>query len=107
MRVFEVKVDAQRVFLSQLSGSFEEQLTMMLEFADVFAKSEFELHYILWIGADDGLLYRGEVARYTYIPYLTEQSDGPPYDITNNSESTFAISGHGQTEAIQLPDELD
>lgn len=107
MRVFVAEIDAQRAFLMQLTGDFEEQLTMMLEFAGVFAKSEYELHYTLWIGADDGLLYAGGSEGYTHIPYLTEQVDGPPYDITTGYSSTFTISAHGQTEVIQLPDELD
>ncbi len=107
MRVFVAEIDAERVFLSRLWGSFEEQLIMILEFADVFAKSEFELHYTLWIGEDDGLLYAGESEGYTYIPYLTEQANGQPYDITTDYSSTFTISEHGQTDAIQLPDELD
>ena len=107
MRVFQVEVDAQRIFISQLSGSLEEQLTTMLESAGLFAKSEFELVYTLWIGADDGLLYGGESEGYTYLPYYTELEDGPPYDITTEYDSSFTIAEHGQTEAIQLPDELD
>jgi len=103
MRIFAVEIDARQVFLSQLPGSLEDKLNMMLESAGLFARSEFELGYTLWIGADDGLLYRGVSMGYSKLPYLTEQEEnGLPYDLTNDYSSTFTISGHGQTEAIQL-----
>ena len=106
MRVFEIELDALQVLMMQSTGTLE-QMRELLESTDFILKSEYTLTYTLWIGAEDGLLYQGESEGYTYLPYLTEEQDGPPYDITIEYSSAFTISDHGTVETITLPAEME
>lgn len=106
MRVFEVGVDALQVMISQMPMTPEERIRMALEAADFFAKSELRLTYTLWIGAEDGQLYRGESAGYTLLPYLTEEEPGPPYDLKTETSAEFTISQHGEIVEIEIPAEV-
>lgn len=106
MRVFVVEVDALEIMLRQTPGTPLERMRLMLESADFFKKSELSLRYTLWIGAADGQLYRGESVGSTFLPYLTEEEQGVPYDLTIESSAAFTIAQHGAVDAIRLPDEI-
>ena len=106
MRVFEVEVDALEMLLQQTPGTPLERMEMMLKAADFLAKSELSLTYTLWIGAEDGQLYRGESVSYTFLPYLTEEEPGPPYDLETETSAEFTISQHGKIDEIEIPAEV-
>ena len=107
MRVFEVEVDALQVMLEQMPGDTLDTVRMLLDNVSFVNKSDLSLHYTLWIGAEDGLLYRGESAGRNFLPYLTEDvSPGPPYDLDISSTATFTISQHGAVGEITLPEAI-
>ncbi|MCA9906139.1 MAG: hypothetical protein KC547_19925 [Anaerolineae bacterium] len=104
MRVFAVEVDALQVLIAQTPVTPLERIRMVLESADFFAKSKLSLTYTLWIGVEDGRLYRGTSNGYTFLPYLTENEPGPPYDIELISSAEFTIAQHGLIGELDLPD---
>ncbi len=104
LRVFAIEVDALTVLVNQTPAAPEDQLRLLRESPKFFAKSELSLTYTLWIGADDSLLYHGESVGRNFLPYLTEEAPGPPYDMELNSMAAFTISQHGAVAAIELPD---
>src|SRR5690606_27850688 len=71
MRVFQLELDALTVLLRQSPGNVE--LEDVLDQLNLMAASDVSLNYRLWIGAEDGLIYKGDSEGRTYIPYLSEE----------------------------------
>lgn len=105
MRVFEVGFYAPAFFVAQSGASLEEQLNMMLRDQALLAASELSFSLRLWIGADDGLLYRGEFSSSTFLPYATigAETSGPDYDIATDTTMEFVVTGHGEAGDIAPP----
>ncbi len=91
LRVFDIELDALQLLLAE-SG-------------DLLAASEVTATYRLWIGADDGLVYRGKGEQRSVIPYATGGSDSDPdFDMDNSGTVEFSISQHGESVEITPPD---
>jgi hypothetical protein len=110
MRVFDVEMDAQALTIAQLPGTDEEKQEQIAKNKDLIDATELSISYRLWIGAEDGLLYRGLVTSYTFYPYATlggEDSGFPPYDIEINSTVSFDITGYNVDQTITTPETLN
>ena len=102
VRVFDVTMNALEVFGSQ---SPQMSVDELLKSAGLIAASEFDLTYTLYIGTEDGHLYRVTGAGRSLIPYRSEEfAGGPPYDIEITSAVDFILTQHGAVEAITAPD---
>ena len=104
MRVFTVEVDALQILVNQMPANGVDSPLEIMKSIRFLQQSELSLVYTVWIGADDGLLYQGESVWRNFLPYLTEDEPGPPYDMEMVGMSTFAISQHGAIDAIELPE---
>jgi hypothetical protein len=104
MRVFDVEMDALGVFAGQSPLTGLEAIEELLRNAEFISKTELSLTYRMWIGAEDGQLYQISGESLSFLPYLTEEQDGPPYDLDMTSTLTYSISEHGAVEEIVLPE---
>ncbi len=108
MRVFAIEMDALLVLLRQSPGASGNQLRQIFEVASLMAESELQLNYRLWIGADDGLIYRGISEGRTMIPYLSAgMENGPDFDLDTSASVEFNISKHGESVEISAPSARD
>lgn len=110
MRVFDLEFDVIELLLAQtpiLEGSIEQPREEIIAEAEaILAEGEATVNYRLWIGADDGLLYRGSGEQHTFLPYMTAEFEGGPgVDLETEYSAEFAISQHGQPVTIEPPDE--
>ena len=108
MRVFQLELDALTVLLRQSAGMDSVQLEDILNQVSLMAASDVSLDYRLWIGAEDGLIYKGVSEGRTYIPYLSEEiEDGPDYDMDTRASIEFTISAHDEPVEINAPSERE
>lgn len=105
MRVFDVELDAVKLLLQQRATAGEDPQQLLEESKDLLAASEITITYRLWIGADDGLIYRGKGEQRTFIPYGTAGRDSDPnLDLEGSGTTEFIISRHGELVEIIPPD---
>ncbi len=110
MRVFDLQFNVIELLLVQtpiVEGSIEQSREEIIAEAEaILVEGNATISYRLWIGADDGLLYRGTGEQYTFLPYLTAEIEGGPnVDLETEFSADFAISQHGQPVTIEPPDE--
>ncbi|MEO8611205.1 MAG: hypothetical protein ABI690_25135 [Chloroflexota bacterium] len=106
LRVFDVELDAVQLLLEQ-SGitDKEQQQTKLTQDEGLLAASEITAKFRLWIGAQDGLLYRGKGEQRSFVPYGTAGTDSDPdYDFDSSGTTEIVISQHGEPVDIQPPD---
>jgi hypothetical protein len=105
MRIFDVDLDAVRLLLEATPGTDEEHEQALAEHENLLKASDISLTYRLWIGTDDGLLYRGKGQQRTYIPSQTVGKDSDPKFTTDDHAAIeFVISQQGEPVDIQPPD---
>jgi len=105
VRVFDVEMKAVEIALAQQAeAGFGDRLASYLENAALLLQSEFSLTYRLYVGAEDGRLYRAESASRSYIPYLEFGGpNNPDYDIDMSTTLTFDIRAYGEPVQIEAP----
>jgi hypothetical protein len=105
LRVFEVELDAVQLLLEQAPGAEAEKQDFLTPSEDLLAASEITASYRLWIGADDGLVYRGLGEQISNIPYAAAGSNSDPdFDVAGGGNVEFTISQHGEAVDITPPD---
>jgi hypothetical protein len=105
LRVFDVELDAVQLLLAQTPGTDEEKQQLLAESGDLLEASDITATYQLWIGADDGLVYRGKGEQRSVIPYATSGTDNDPdFDMDNSGTVEFTVSQHGEAVEITPPD---
>ena len=105
VRVFDVEMKAVEIALAQQAeGGFGDRLASYLENAALLQQSEFSLTYRLYVGADDGRLYRVESASRTTLPFLEfGGANDPDYDLDMSTTLTFDIRAYGEPVQIEAP----
>lgn len=104
MRLFEIQVDEQAAAFDQMLGTLEERLEAWAREREVYAAGEVAHRYRVWIGADNGQVYRGEADGLTVLPYLSADIEsGPRWDYRSEIRITFEISNIGIDVEIEAP----
>ncbi len=104
MRVFDVEMKAVEAAMALHQVATGDRLASFFENAALLLHSEFSFTYRLYVGAEDGRLYRVESAAYTYLPFLAFGGDSDPdYDITTDDRLTYAISEYDMPVEIEAP----
>lgn len=104
VRVFDVEMKAVEMVMAQMEVTAVDQLALYFENAALLLQSEFSITYRLWIGADDGRLYRGASEARTYLPFVDfGGANDPDYDIENTGSVTFEIANYGAPVEIEAP----
>jgi hypothetical protein len=105
LRVFDVELDAVKLLLQERTAVGEDSEQLLAQSKDLLAASDITRSYRLWIGADDGLLYRGKGSQRTFIPYSTAGRDSDPdFDLESSGASEFTLSRHSEPVEIAPPD---
>lgn len=104
MRVFDLEMNALAVLIDETEDLPGQQFTNLIDDVRLLTASDLTLTYRLWIGADDGLLYRGESSARTYLPYLSSGNTNVGFDLDSESTLTFTLSDHGAAVEITPPD---
>jgi hypothetical protein len=104
MRVFDIHLDARRIMMETRTNSAASQIGNLFEDLAVLAEGTFSISARLWIGANDGQLYRVQAGAKTILPYVSSgHEDLVPYDLRQTEETTLIISEHGQPVEISAP----
>lgn len=108
MRVFQVEIDALAFTLERTPAESRGDLESFFQNLELLAASELSASHRLWIGADDGQIYQGVIDYATDILYESSGfEEGPPYDLTTSTLTTFTIAAHGEAvdiEPVVFPD---
>jgi hypothetical protein len=108
MRVFDVELNALGLMLERTPADQRADLQSFFETLNVLEGGDLSTTYRLWIGAEDGQIYRGTIRDESNFPYLSSgQEDAAPYDIIMTTNIDLTISQHGEAadiEPVVLPD---
>lgn len=105
LRVFDVELDAVKLAMEQNAIAAEDQEQELADKKDLFDASEISVTYRLWIGTDDGLVYRGRGDQRIFIPFSTAGGENDPnFDIDGSGTTEFSITQHGEAVEITPPD---
>lgn len=104
VRVFEVEMKAVEMATAAFEGTIAERVNTFLEALPLMLQSELSIVYRLYIGADDGQLYRSESEAFIYLPFIEYGgSSDPDYDIENTGIVTIDIDYTDAPETIDAP----
>jgi hypothetical protein len=105
LRVFNVELDALQLLVEQTAFSTDGQEQTLDQNTHLLDASDITLTFRLWIGTEDGLIYRGKGDLRTYIPYATAGNENTPaFDQDSNGTLEFMVSRHGEPVVITPPD---
>lgn len=109
MRVFDVEMDAPAYVVRQQppppAGGFQANV---LVDAALLAQSDLRASHRLWIGAQDGYLYRAESETFAFYPYSEiEFGSLPDIDVEIASTSTITFAAHGDEVIISTPEAVN
>lgn len=108
MRVFDLRLDARRLMMEAYAESGTQQLREIFGSLEVLAAGTFHASARVWIGADDGQIYRVQASTKAVIPYLSSgHEDQMPYDLRQTEQVTLTLSEHGQLVEISAPSPLN
>lgn len=104
---FEVVIDGLAVYRESVLESGMVTLENLVGLATLLDAGEYDYTATLWIGADDGLLYRIEGEYSTFVPYSTVAVETdtplPPYDHLQEGTFHFDLTDHGAVDPIAPP----
>ena len=93
MRVFDIELNALQLMLQQSPVIGAERAIEILKQADLLAASDLRAAAKLWIGAEDGQVYRLEGQSESILPYLSSGHEADfPYNLHTTSSVSFSIS---------------
>jgi hypothetical protein len=102
--VFDVELKAVEMMMQESDASAAEQLLAFLEDAELLLRGEFSATVRLWIGTDDGRIYRAEMETRAYLPFLElSRGSNPNFNIETTSSARYDISGYGEPVEIEAP----
>lgn len=102
MRVFDVEIDAEATLISNTPVDQRLSLMELLDSLKLIGASELSATSLLWIGADDGQIYRGTFHEVSIIPYLSSgNEDWASYDSTVVNSVNLTLSQHGEPVEIE------
>ena len=105
VRVFDIEMKAVELALAQQADADAvETLVSYLENAALLLQSEISFTYRLYIGAEDGRLYRAESASRTYLPFLEAGgASSLAYNVDTITALTFDIRAYDAPVEIEAP----
>ncbi|MBK8025253.1 MAG: hypothetical protein IPK19_28665 [Chloroflexi bacterium] len=107
MRMFELTLDGAQVVVASAMESGTLELDNLPAQARLMAASTFEVEMRVWMGADDGHIYRVAADSFVLYPYRLFAEDDPsmpPYDYKTVSAVVYDMRDHGQVEPIAAPE---
>ncbi len=108
MRVFDLELNALGLIMQNTPAEQRAGLDDLLKNLDLLALSEQSASARLWIGSEDGQIYRGTIHSTNNVPYFSSgNEDQLPYDFASTYTSDFTISRHGEPidiEPVIFPD---
>lgn len=108
VRGFDIVIDGLQAYRDAVVESGTVSFENLLSVATLLEAGEFDYTLTVWIGADDGQLYRIEAAYFSLVPYVTagiEVDDNtlPPFDQTQSGTFQFDITDHAAIPPITPP----
>ena len=105
VRVFEVELDAMAIMLESMGGlsGLAEAAEALLNPNSVLSLGEFSYSMRLWIGEEDGLLYRADGSSRSYLPYAKADDEAPSFNMETLTSFELNLSEYGEEVLIINP----